>query len=148
MFGHQRKRGDGPDHTQNDYPQKERRWMQRLTVSSLAFLCNQDDAYQQCTITSINANGMLMLADNTHLGAGCFTTVELLLNCEDGVKYQTETVRVVHADNSCVAVAFVEYSFSHLRTIQNLFHNGKRPHSVTASDHHQAPAIASVHRHR
>jgi hypothetical protein len=115
MFGQKHKNS-----TTRTFPQKERRWMQRIPVSNVAFICGLDDAYLQCTITSINANGMLIVVENTELYAGCDTTIEWLLECEDGYKYQSESVRVVHADHSHVAVAFVEYNCSHMRMIQKL----------------------------
>jgi hypothetical protein len=102
MFGQKHKNS-----TTRTFPQKERRWMQRIPVSNVAFICGLDDAYLQCTITSINANGMLIVVENTELYAGCD-------------KYQSESVRVVHADHSHVAVAFVEYNCSHMRMIQKL----------------------------
>ena len=118
MFGLKHKNS-----TASTYPQNERRWMQRIPVSHTAYICSEDDTYLQCTISSINANGMLLMVKNTHLCANGNTTIEWLMECEDGYKYQSETVRVVHANDSCVAVAFVDYNCSHMRTIQKLLHS-------------------------
>lgn len=125
--------------------QQERRWMQRVPVHSYALICTQDDACEQCIITSINANGMLIEAENTHLEPGSHTTVELLIECEDGEKYQSETVRVVHADDRTVAVAFVDYSFSHLRTMQKLFHEGQHKHQHTDTQTQPAASHRMMH---
>jgi len=123
--------------------------MQRVEVYSNAIICNQDDACQECVITSINANGMLIMAENTHLQPDCYTTVELVLECEDGVKYQSETVRVVHSSNRQVAVAFVDYSSSHLRTFHKLLETGNRAVKKTAtSDPQQTETIIHFHRYR
>ena len=142
MFGHRKHLSYG------QYPQQERRWMQRIPVSSSAIICNQDDACLQCTITSFNANGMLILAEDIKLNAGCYTTVELTLECEDGIKYQSETVRVVHCGPSHVAVAFVDYSSCHLHAFHKLLHTSCSNKQDTAIDPPLNPKIVHMHQYR
>jgi len=142
MFGHRKHLSYG------QYPQQERRWMQRIPVSSSAIICNQDDACVQCTITSFNANGMLILVENVQLDAGCYTTVELTLECEDGIKYLSETVRVVHCGPNYVAVAFVDYSSSHLLVFHKLLHTSCSKNQDTATDPPQSSTIINMHQYR